>query len=139
MQMHFWKEGQVLNYEELLETLKQIINYKVIDELSDEEIDKLYVKVWDTAYYSIKQYLEERNFRIINPRQGLLTAYQVKLVLDKALWDEALERKTLIEKGVPSCKQVYEKGIRSFIKEDYFLSLKEMKDKLAIPQLDDEE
>nr|WP_302596736.1 hypothetical protein [uncultured Cellulosilyticum sp.] len=139
MQTYFWREGRAVSYEELLEILKQIINRKVIDELADDEIDKLYVKVCDTAYLSMKKYLEEKNFKIINPKQGLLTAYQVKLVQDKGLWDEALERKKLIEEGVPSYKQAYEKGLKNFIKEDYYPALKAMESKLGTPHFGNEE
>lgn len=134
METYFWREGRAVKYEELLEVLKQIINRKVIDELADDEVDKLYVKVCDSVYLSMKQYLEEKNFKIINPRQGLLTACQVKLVKNKALWDEALERKRLIEEGLPSYKQAYTKGLKDFIKEEYYAELKSLESKLGTPQ-----
>lgn len=134
MDTYFWREGQVVQYEELLEILKQIINRKIIDELADDEVDKLYVKVCDSVYLSMKQYLEGKNFKIINLRQCLLTAYQVKLVNNKPLWDEALERKRLIEEGLPSYKHAYAKGLKDFIKEDYYVELQSMESKLGTPQ-----
>ena len=54
METYFWREGKTIAYNELLEVLKQIINSKVIDELQQEELDKLYVRVYDTAYENIK-------------------------------------------------------------------------------------
>lgn len=63
METYFWREGRAVKYEEMLEMLKQMINRKVIDELDDSEVDKLYVKVCDSVYLSIKQYLEEKKLQ----------------------------------------------------------------------------
>lgn len=135
METYFWREGRAVKYEEMLEILKQMINRKVIDELAEDEVDKLYVKICDSAYLSIKQYLEEKNFKIINPKQGLLTACQVKLVKNKPIWDEALERKKAIETGTKD--QVFNKGTKEFIKEEYFVELKSLEDKLGTHEYGD--
>lgn len=135
METYFWREGRAVKYEEMLEMLKQMINRKVIDELDDSEVDKLYVKVCDSVYLSIKQYLEEKNFKIINPKQGLLTACQVKLVKNKSLWDEALERKKVIEEGAKD--QVFNKGIKAFVKGEFFDELKSLEDKLGTREFGD--
>lgn len=134
METYFWREGKTIAYNELLEVLKQIINSKVIDELQQKELDKLYVRVYDTAYENIKGYLEEKNFRIINMNQGMLTATKQKLIDDKALWDEALERRQLIEQGCPSSEQSYKKMLKQFIKEDYYPALKGLESKLCKPE-----
>lgn len=136
METYFWREGRAVKYEEMLEMLKQMISRKVIDELAEDEVDKLYVKVCDSAYLSIKQYLEEKNFKIINAKQGLLTACQVKLIKNKGLWDEALERKKAIETGAKD--QVFGKGTKEFIKEEYLVELKSLEDKLGTHQYGDD-
>ena len=139
MKAYFLREGKEVGYEELLEVLKQIINRKVINELADDELDKLYIRIYDTAYNSIKEYLEAKNFRIINVKQGMLTASKAQAINNKSLWDEALERKKLIEEGCPSCKQSYSKGLREFIVEDYYPELVQTGIQICKPQYGDNE
>lgn len=132
MKTYFWREGKTVSYEELLEILKQIINREVIDGLEDEEVNKLYAKIYDSAYESIKTYLEIKDYKIINARQCMLTAYKTKLCNNQSLFDEALARRQALESQC--LEEAYSKSLRDFIKEDYYPALKGMESKLCPPQ-----
>ncbi len=99
MDTAFYKEGRLLSYTELTHMLGHMIEKKIISELDQNALEKFYLRLFEATYTKIKEYLEIKNYKVVNYRQGLLTATQVKLIAKPEVWYEALEKKNLIDEG----------------------------------------
>ena len=99
METTFCREGKSLSYAELTQMLGNMIEKNILGELDQEALEKFYLRLFETTYAKIRDYLELKNYKVVNYRQGLLTASQVKLITKPEIWYEALERKNLIDKG----------------------------------------
>lgn len=120
MDTAFYKEGKLLSYTELTHMLGHMIEKKIISELDQSALQKFYLRLFDATYTKIKEYLETKNYKVVNYRQGLLTATQVKLIVEPDIWYEALEKKNLIDEG----KEVEE--LNRFITHVYYHQMKKL-------------
>lgn len=99
MSTTFYKEGKVLSYTELTHMLGHMIEKKIINELDKDALQEFYLRLFEATYAKMKEYLEIKNYKIVNYRQGLITATQIKLIGEPQVWYEALEKKNLIDEG----------------------------------------
>lgn len=122
----FYKEGKVIGFEELIDVIGEMITRKVLDNLEDEEMKKIYIKTCDTTYLAMRHYLEAHDYRIVNVKQLLLTALQTKIIDDQAVWNEVKARRDLIEVSATDYTERFEKNTRDFIKEVYYPAMQKL-------------
>lgn len=120
MSTTFYKEGKVLSYTELTHMLGHMIEKKVINELDESALQSFYIRLFEATYTKIKEYLEAKNYKVVNYRQGLITATQVKLIGEPEIWYEALEKKNLITEG----KEI--EDLPHFITNVYYNQMKKL-------------
>lgn len=124
MDTAFYKEGKRMSYTEVTHMLGHMIEKKIISELDQNTLQNFYLRLFDSTYTKIKEYLETKNYKIVNYRQGLLTATQVKLIAEPEVWYEALEKKKLIDEG----KEI--EDLNHFITHVYYKQMKQLLDLL---------
>lgn len=124
MDTAFYKEGKLMSYTELTHMLGHMIEKRIISELDQSTLQKFYLRLFDSTYTKIKEYLETRNYKVVSYRQGLLTATQVKLIAEPEIWYEALEKKNLIDEG----KEIGD--LNHFITHVYYKQMKQLLDSL---------
>lgn len=122
----FYKEGKVIGFEELIDVVGEMISRKVLDSLEHEEMKKLYVKTCDVTCSAMRNYLEANDYKIVNVKQLLLTALQVKIIEDKEVWNEVVERRNMILDDTTAYTEKFQQSTGTFIKEVYYPAMKQL-------------
>ncbi len=120
MKTEFFREGKVLTYMELTQMLGQMIEKNILSQLDKSTLEKFYVKFFEASYNKLKEYLEAKNYRVVNEKQGVLTASQIKVLNSSEIWYEALEkRNTIVEGGAVL-------GLEDFMVNRYYDEIKKL-------------
>lgn len=132
----FLREGKTISYYEVVELLERIISEDILASLDEQQVQSFYVRLFTATYTSIATYLESRGYKIINERQGLLTAYKTKIIEDKAVWDQLLQvSKSFGEVEKADVEEEYliqsKEEVISFIEEKVYPAIKKLQNKIS--------
>lgn len=120
METGFLREGKVLTYMELTQMLGQMIEKNILSQLDKATLEKFYVKFFEASYNKLKDYLEAKNYKVVNEKQGVLTASQIKVLSSSEIWYEALEKRNTIIEG----RAVI--GLEDFMVNSYYEEMKKL-------------
>ncbi len=118
--MEFFREGKTLTYMELTQMLGQMIEKNILSQLDKIDLEKFYVSFFEASYSKLKYYLESKNYKVVNEKQGLLTASQIKVLNSVEIWYEALEKRNAIIQGKVIA------GLENFIVNSYYNEMKKL-------------
>ena len=110
----FAREGKLLSCIEMTDMLGQMIEKDILKELDSENLQNFYLKLFNAVYLEIKDYLECKNYKVVNERQCFITGAQKKLINNLHIWNEALEK----AKNINNSMQV--EKLAEFITDFYY-------------------
>lgn len=117
--MTFIKEGRKMTYLEVVDWLVSLEKNEILNQLEESELVGLYNRVFDWHMAVLKDCLSEAG-SLVNKEEAVINeAKALKIITQKAVWDQALVLKNQLEEGE---KEV----LLSFIKDKYIPEMKAM-------------
>lgn len=119
--MTFYKDGRKFDYVEVIESLSSMSKQNVLSQLEQEEINKLYVRIFDSTKEVVTNYLEKLEYKVVGIRQSFLTLVKLKVIGHFEVWDKAIMLYEEIEKNYKSSNE-----IASFMSHEFLEAMKEL-------------
>ena len=62
METTFLKEGKEMTYHEVIESFENMINKGIVENLDENQIKSLYVRLFEVVFKNLKEYLTHINY-----------------------------------------------------------------------------
>lgn len=125
--MNFYRQGKKLDYAQVIETLNVLIKQDILTQLEEQEIGKLFVRLFESTQEAITVYMEKIEYRIINIRQSFVTLKQLNKISDYEVWEQAIRLYERIIEGEGKGDEIV-----AFMKERLLGAMIDLKNNLKI-------
>lgn len=129
MENTFLKEGKEMTYNEIIESFENMINKGIVENLDENQIRSLYVRLFEVVFKNLKEYLLHINYTVKTVRQGVLTVLELKLIEDSACLQKALKIYENIKENVG---EVDGNDLKVFLCKDYYYLMKVLGQKVKL-------
>ncbi len=117
-----WKQ-RFSNLEKAFSQFTEFIEKGELNKFELQGLIQCFEYNFELGWKTMKDYLENEGYTLSTPRETIKTAFSVNLIVDGALWLEALEKRNLMS-------HTYEESVALLVGEDitkkYYPMIKEL-------------